>query len=101
MTSVAHQWLWMSNIKEALDFLRRMNTSEYRVTGKTFGELIDYFVVRADEACLMADQHGNVKIIGAADKKKHARGRLVRTGALSRCFVRVLQWVIMALLLSL
>jgi hypothetical protein len=73
MTSVAHQWCWMLNIKQALDFLHRMNTGVCRVTGKTFGELIDYFAAGADEACLMADQHGNVKIIGAADKKKHKR----------------------------
>ena len=40
-------------------------------TGKTFGELMQHFVLILDEACIMADAGGNIKIIGAADRKKH------------------------------
>ena len=50
-----------------------MNTGVCNKTGKSFGELIDHFVVGADEACLMTDHHGNMKIIGSSDKKKHKR----------------------------
>jgi hypothetical protein len=43
------------------------------MTGLQFGELIDHFVIGANEACLMSDAHGNLHIIGTADKKKHER----------------------------
>ena len=84
MTSVAHQWRWHKNVSDALDFLRKHNTGLCNLTGKTFGELIDYFVIGADEACLMADAHGNLRIVGAADKKKHER----KTGEV-RCSITI------------
>lgn len=73
MTSVAHQWRWHHNFQMALNQLRMLNTGLCQKSGKTFGELIDHFVIGADEACLLADAHGSVKILGAADKKKHER----------------------------
>ena len=72
-TDVNAQWRWMENYRKALDYLRKHNTGVCRKTGKSFGEIIDHFVVGADEACLMTDNHGNFRIIGAADKKKHER----------------------------
>eukprot|EP00956_Cyclotella_meneghiniana_P045509 scaffold372383_cov146-Cyclotella_meneghiniana.AAC.1 len=63
----------MKNYERALDFLRENNTGVCRKTGKSFGEIIDHFVVGADEACLMTDNHGSFRIIGASDKKKHER----------------------------
>jgi hypothetical protein len=71
MLSVAQQWRWYQNVQEALNLLRQKNTGVCHKTGKQFGEVMDFFVVGADEACLMSDAHGNVKIIGSADKKKH------------------------------
>jgi hypothetical protein len=36
-----------------------------RKKGKQFGdEVMDFFVVGADEACLMSNAHDNVKIVG-------------------------------------
>jgi hypothetical protein len=63
----------MKNFVEALDFLRRENSGLCKTSGKTFGELIDYFVVGADETCMMSDGNGNVKIVAAASKRKHER----------------------------
>ena len=72
-TDVAAQWRWFENFVKCLDFLRRENTGVCRRTGKTFGELIDHFVVGADEACLMTDNYGSVRVFGSTDKKKHER----------------------------
>jgi hypothetical protein len=76
--STAHQFRWFTNIEHGLDFLRTHNTGHCRRTGKTFGEVIDNFVIGGDEACLMADANGDLKIIGASD----ARGSITmfRTG---------------------
>ena len=38
---------------------------------KTFGELIDHFIIGGDEIFVMASKHGVVRIIGAAFCKKH------------------------------
>jgi hypothetical protein len=73
MSSVGQQFRWMKNFIEALDYLRRENTGLCKKTGKTFGEVIDYFVVGADETCLMSDSNGNVRIVAAASKRKHER----------------------------
>jgi hypothetical protein len=40
-----------------------------RKKGKQFGEVMDFFVVGADEACLMSNAHNNVKIVGSAKKR--------------------------------
>jgi len=71
--SVAHQWRWFENFEAGLDFLRRHNTGTCPKSGKTFGELIDHFVVGGDETCLMSDSNGDLKIVGAKDKRKHER----------------------------
>ena len=34
---------------------------------------MQHFVLGLDEACIMADAGGNIKIIGASDKKKHEK----------------------------
>jgi cyclophilin family peptidyl-prolyl cis-trans isomerase len=86
--STAHQFRWFTNIEHGLDFLRTHNSGHCRRTGKTFGKVIDNFVIEGDEACLMADANGDLKIIGAAGNHKHekkvsdARGSITmfRTG---------------------
>ena len=40
------------------------------MTGKIFGELIPHFVVGLDEMCLMSDAFGDLRVIGAAKKKR-------------------------------
>ena len=51
--------------------LQRKNGGLCKKTGKTFGGLMQHFVLGLDEACIMADAGGNIQIIGAADRKKH------------------------------
>ena len=51
--------------------LREKNTGIFRLTGKTFGELIPHFVVGLDEMCLMSDAFGDLRVIGAANLKKN------------------------------
>ena len=50
--------------------MRIKNTGLCPKTGKTFGELMDHFVLGGDETCLLASD-GDVRIIGDAEKKKH------------------------------
>jgi hypothetical protein len=61
-----------------------------RISGKTFGELIHCFITAGDESNLMAsDDNRGVKVIGAANRKKHEKKSadcrssisLYRTGA--------------------
>ena len=59
--------------EKSLDFLRKHNTGTCPKTGKTFGELIEHFVLNGDETNLMADNDGNVKIIGEFGRQKHKK----------------------------
>ena len=54
-----------------IQFLRENNTGICKCgCGKTFGELIDHFIIGGDKTCLVAS--GNtVRIVAAADRKKH------------------------------
>ena len=40
--------------------------------GKTFGELIDHFIVGVDESCLMADSSGKA-IVGEVGQRKYEK----------------------------
>mmetsp|Transcript_38277 Transcript_38277/g.92336 ORF Transcript_38277/g.92336 Transcript_38277/m.92336 type:complete len:312 (-) Transcript_38277:1658-2593(-) len=53
MCSVAQQFRWFKMYEKALDRLRAKNTGVCRKTGKSFGELIEYFIIGADETCMM------------------------------------------------
>jgi hypothetical protein len=70
---VAQQFRWFKMFEAALNFLRTNNTGVCNRTGKLFGEVIQHFVISGDEACLMADNHGDLRIIGAAGIKKHEK----------------------------
>lgn len=67
------QYRWHLLISSELDFLRKNNTGTCPVTGKTFGELIDHFVIGLDEMCIMANHDGSVSILAAADVKKQEK----------------------------
>ena len=41
--------------------------------GNTFRELMQYFVLGLDETCIMVDAVGNIRIIGATNRKKHQK----------------------------
>ena len=47
--SVAHRWRWDKNVRRVFAFLREKNTGVCKVSEKSFGEVIDHFVVGADD----------------------------------------------------
>ena len=51
------------------DFLRENNRGLCAKTKKSFGELMEHFIVGLDEMCIMSDAHGTLRVIGSADKK--------------------------------
>ena len=67
------QWRWYIFFTSMFNDLRRKNGGLCKNTGKTFGELMQHFVLGLDKACIMADAGGNIKIIGAADRKKNEK----------------------------
>jgi hypothetical protein len=42
-------------------------------TGKSFGELIDHFIIGGNETDLIADADGDLRIVGEKGKKKHKK----------------------------
>ena len=70
VVTVAQQYRWHCFVDSGLDFLREKNIGTCRCCGKTFGELIDHFVVGGDKTCIMAGKNV-VKVVGSAGKKKH------------------------------
>ena len=71
--NIAQQWHWHTLVDQVYDKMRMENTGICNRSGKTYGELMPHFIVGLDEACLMADAHGDCKIIGSADRKKHEK----------------------------
>ena len=69
--TVEQQFRWHTTYDGALNDLRRLNTGLCRLTGKTFGELIRYFITGGDETCFMACELGSVTVIGSDGRKKH------------------------------
>jgi hypothetical protein len=59
--------------EKALCFLRTKNTGVCNKTGKSFGELIDHFILGCDETNLIADADGELRIVGEKGKKKHEK----------------------------
>ena len=51
----------------------RENTGVCNKTGKSFGELIDHFILGGDETNLIADADGEVRIVGEKGKKKQEK----------------------------
>jgi hypothetical protein len=49
------------------------NTGVCNATGKSFGELIDHFIVGGNEMNLIAKANGELKIVGEKGKKKHEK----------------------------
>jgi|TARA_B110001469_G_C9301100_1_gene163793 hypothetical protein len=56
-------------VDQAYDYLREKNTGK-TLDGKTFGEVMDCFIIGGDETCLLASD-GDVRIIGDKEKVKH------------------------------
>ncbi len=72
------------------EHLRRINTGLCQSTGKTFGEVMPYFLIGLDEMCPMSDTHSDLCVFASADKKKqekllqdsHCSITVVRTGTM-------------------
>ena len=67
------QWRWHTAVDAAYDQLRTRNTGMCKLTGKTFGELMGYFIIGGDEACFMANAHAGVRVIGSKDVRKQEK----------------------------
>ena len=51
--------------------------------GKQFGELIEHFILGANETCLIADVDGDLKIMGECGKKKHEKKAMDYKGSIT------------------
>jgi hypothetical protein len=71
--TVAQQFRWFKLYKKALCFLRTKNTEVCNKTGKSFGELINHFILGGNETNLIADADGDLRIVGEKGKKKHKK----------------------------
>jgi len=86
--NVAQQYRWHRAVDEVYDLMRTKNTRLCKLSGKSFGELMPYFIIVLDEMCLVSDCHGNLRVFAASDKKKqekllqdsHCSITVVRTG---------------------
>jgi hypothetical protein len=90
--TVPQQYRWHQTYEHSLDELRHNNTGMCRISGKNFSERIRCFVTAGDETNLMvSDDNRGVKVIGAANRKKHEKKSaycrssisLYRTGAVA------------------
>ncbi len=72
MITVEQQFRWFKTYGEGVDYLRRMNTGTCQKTGKTFGEVIEHFIIGGDETCFMASD-GEVYVVGEKGVKKHEK----------------------------
>ena len=89
--TVEQQFRWHMTYDGALNDLRRLNTGVCRLTGKTFGELIHYFIMGGDKTCFMACELRSVTVIFSSGRKKHEKKTcdsrssitLYRTGSVS------------------
>ena len=67
------QYRWYACYDSAINELRRRNTGVCNLCGKTFGELIEYFICGGDETCFQATEDGSLQIVGSAGRKKHEK----------------------------
>jgi hypothetical protein len=60
--------------ESSLDDLYRRKTGVCHLSGKTFGEMIHFFITGGDETNLLASKNSrSVKVVGAAGRKKHEK----------------------------
>ena len=70
--TVEHQFRWNILVEEQYKILGLNNDGVCLVSGKYFGEIMQYFIFGLDNESICADHHCNVNIIGSTNKKKHA-----------------------------
>ena len=69
--TVAGQYRWHRMVDKAYEILRTRNQGALP-DGRTFGEVIENFVLGGDETCFLASG-GDVRILGDKKKKKHEK----------------------------
>ena len=67
--TVAQQYPWHCFTGSGLNFLCEKNIGTCKWCDKTFGKLIDHFIVGGDKTCIMAGKNV-IKVVGSAGKKK-------------------------------
>ena len=68
----AQQYRWHTLVDSQLNVLRERNTGLCQCgCVKSFRELIDSFIIAADETCIMAGEKITLKFLGAKHKKKN------------------------------
>ena len=74
-TSITYQsqWRWYGFGTGMFNEVQKKDMDVCKNTAKTFGELMHNFFLGLDEACIMADDGRNIRIIGAANRKKHEK----------------------------
>ena len=67
------QWFWYVFVTGVFNYLRKNNVGVCKKIGKTFGQLMQNFVLVLGEECIMADAGRNIRIIGSANRKKYEK----------------------------
>ena len=71
--TVSQRSCWRKTVDKALELLHKKDTGVYKKSGKSFGKLIEHFVIGCDETCLIVDANGDVKIICKFVKAKQEK----------------------------
>ncbi len=53
--------------------MQEKNTVVCNKTGKSFREIIEYFILGGNETCLIADADRDLRIVGERGRKKHKK----------------------------
>jgi len=67
--TMAQQFRWFKNYERITSFPRENNTGICNKTGKQFSELIEHFILDADETCMITDANDDLRILGEHGKK--------------------------------
>ena len=71
--NLAQQYRWHRLVDHEYDRLRDLNKGRCKKSGKLFGEVMHHFIIGLDEMCLMSDQHGDLRVVAAAEKRNHEK----------------------------
>ena len=71
--TVDQQFRWHNTYENCLNILRNKNVGKCKKSGKSFGEVIQHFIIGGDESNFMASHNGDAYVIGSVGKKKHEK----------------------------
>ena len=69
--TVGQQWRWHQEIQKDFNLLGQENTGLYRCCGKTFGKMMESFIIGGDETTFMVCENGSGKVMAAGGRTKH------------------------------